>query len=93
VTRFPKEKSKSSKILGISLIGYLCFFGPFVVISFFGFFADRGDLYPLSSILGRFQKIEISGQFRLNRISAKPLFSGQPLVKSHILAHCTEFLK
>jgi len=51
VTRFPKEKSKSSKILGISSIGYLCFFGPFVTISFFGFFDNRGDLYFLSSIL------------------------------------------
>ena len=56
MARFPKEKSKSSKILAISLIGYSCFFGAFCVISFFGFFAKRGDVYILSSILGTFQK-------------------------------------
>ena len=97
VTRFPKEKSKSSKILGISSIGYFCFFGPFVVISFFGFFADRGDLYLLSSILGTFQKIEISGQFRLTRILVKPLkaktTTSEIAYPGTVLVHWTDFFE
>lgn len=51
VARFPVEKTKSSKILTISSIGYLCFFGPFWVLSFLAFFHERSDLYLVSSIL------------------------------------------